>query len=437
MKQEEHLAEEQAGFRPGRSTVEQIFNCRIMLEKHLQHQKELFHNFIDFKKAFDRVWHDGLWHGLRSFGIEEGRVQIMKSLYSSASSAVLLNNNVSNCFRTTTVGVRQGCLLSPILFNLYLENMRETLHNFKSTIFIGGRIISNLRFADDIDLMGGNNDELQELTDRLSNSAREYGMEISSEKSKVMVNSGGNTTVQISMNGQQLEEVMAFKYLGATLTKDGRSTAEIKIRLAIATASMAKLNKIWSSKDVSFSTKVKLYKTLVLSTLLYGCESWTLTADSTKRIQAFKNKCYRRMLGISWMDRKTNEFVQRGIKVRAGQQENLLGIVKRRKLAWFGHFSRHNSLAKTVLQGTLEGGRKRGRQVKCWADNLKEWTRQDSPTLTRLAEPGARCHTMCRLCLPYDSTVKGLNEMNEIKRGGGRTREKEAEREKRRQKEEK
>ena len=141
-------------------------------------------------------------------------------------------------------------------------------------------------FADDIDLMGGNNDELQELTDRLSNSAREYGMEISSEKSKVMVNSGDNTTVQISMNGQQLEEVMAFKYFGATLTKDGCSTAEIKIRLAIATASMAKL--IWSSKDLSFSTKIKFVKTLVLSTLLYGCESWTLTADSTKSIQAFE-----------------------------------------------------------------------------------------------------------------------------------------------------
>ena len=98
-----------------------------MIEKHLQHQKELFHNFMDLKKAFDRVWHDGLWHALRIFGIEEGLVQIMKSLYSAASSAVLLNNNVGNYFRTT-VGVRQGWLLSPIPFNLYLENiMRETL----------------------------------------------------------------------------------------------------------------------------------------------------------------------------------------------------------------------------------------------------------------------------------------------------------------------
>ena len=163
-------------------------------------------------------------------------------------------------------------------------------------------------------------------------------------------------------------------------------TAEIKIKLAIATASMAKLNKIWSSKDISFATKIKLFKTIVLSILIYGSESWTLTADSTKRVQAFENKCYRRMLGILWKNSKASEFVQRGIKARAGQQENLLGIVKRTKLAWFDHISCHNSLAKTVLQGTLEGGRKRGRQVKYWADNLKEWTRLDSPTLTRLAE---------------------------------------------------
>ena len=383
---EEHLAEEQAGFRAGRSTVEQIFNCRIMMEKHLQHQKELYHNFIDFKKAFDRVWHDGLWHSLRGFGIKEGLVQIMKSLYSSANSAVLLNNNTSEYFRTT-VGVRQGCLLSPVLFNLYLEQiMRDTLHNFESSISIGGRKISNLRFADDIDLMGGSNSELQELTDRLSNSAKAYGMEVSCEKSKVMVNGSENSTVQITMNGQQLEEITAFKYLGAVLTKDGRSTTEIKTRLAIATSNMAKLSKIWSSNNISFSSKIKLYRALVLSTLLYGCESWTLTAETTKRIQTFENKCYRRMLGISWKDRKTNDSVHKEITARAGPQENLVGIVKRRKLAWFGHITRHDSLAKTVMQGTLEGGRKRGRQAKCWADNLKEWTRLDSPTLTRLAE---------------------------------------------------
>lgn len=383
---EEHLAEEQAGFRAGRSTVEQIFNCRIMMEKHLQHQRELYHNFIDFKKAFDRVWHEGLWHVLRGFGIEEGLIQAIQSLYNSASSAVLLNSSIGEFFKTT-VGVRQGCLLSPVLFNLYLENiMRETLHDFESTISIGGRTINNLRFADDIDLMGGSNSELQDLTSRLASRSRAYGMEVSSEKSKVMVNSANNTPAQITMNGQQLEVVDAFKYLGATLTKDGRSTTEIKTRLAIATSTMAKLNKIWSSKNISFPTKITLYKALVLSILLYGCESWTMTAETTRRVQTFETKCYRRMLGISWKDHKTNDFVRAQITSRAGPQEPLLVLVKRRKLTWFGHVTRHNSLPKTVLQGTLEGGRRRGRQVKSWMDNIKEWTRLDSHTLTRTAE---------------------------------------------------
>ena len=117
------------------------------------------------------MWHEGLWQVLRKFGIEEGLVATIQALYSSSTSAVLLNNEVGDYFNTT-VGVRQGCLLSPTLFNLFLENiMRETLHGFESTISIGGRVVSNLRFADDIDLMGGSNSELQDLTDRLATRA--------------------------------------------------------------------------------------------------------------------------------------------------------------------------------------------------------------------------------------------------------------------------
>ena len=391
---EEHLADEQAGFRAGRSTVEQIFNCRIIMEKHLQHQRDLFHNFIDFKKAFDRVWHEGLWHVLRGFGIEEGLIQVIQALYNSASSAVLLNSDIGDFFKTT-VGVRQGCLLSPVLFNLFLENiMRETLLDFHSTISIGGRPISNLRFADDIDLMGGSNQELQNLTDRLTARSGAYGMEVSSEKSKIMVNSTKDTPANISMNGQQLEEVDAFKYLGSTLTKDGRSTTEIKTRISIATSAMARLTKIWRSRDISFHTKMKLYKALIVSILLYGCESWTMTAETTKRVQTFETKCFRRLLGIPWQARKTNEHVLAQITLLSGPQEPLVATVKRRKLAWFGHVTRHDSLPKIILQGTLEGGRKRGRQPKCWLDNIKEWTRLDSPTLLRKAEDRSGWRTL-------------------------------------------
>ena len=92
----ELLAEEQEGFRPGRSTVEQIFNCRAIMANHIQHQRGLFHSFVNFKKAFDIVWQAGLWQVLRIFNIEEGLVQAIQALYENSISAVLLNNQLSS-----------------------------------------------------------------------------------------------------------------------------------------------------------------------------------------------------------------------------------------------------------------------------------------------------------------------------------------------------
>ena len=93
-KAEELLTEEQTGFRSGQGTVEQTFNSRVIIEKHLRHQRDLFHNFTDFKKAFDRVWHAGLWQVLRSFYIDEGLVQAILALYENSSSAILLNSQL-------------------------------------------------------------------------------------------------------------------------------------------------------------------------------------------------------------------------------------------------------------------------------------------------------------------------------------------------------
>ena len=386
-KSEEILADEQAGFRPKRSTAEQIFNIRVLVEKHLHHQRDLFHNFIDFKKAFDRVWHDGLWQVMRNFNFDTHLIEIIQALYQDATSAVLLNNNRGDFFKTT-VGVRQGCLLSPVLFNIYLENiMQETLFDFHTSITIGGRPICNLRFADDIDLMGGSEAELQDLTTRLEETSTAYGMEVSAEKSKILVNSHNQQApTNIMLNGQKLEEVDNFKYLGSNLSKDGSSTKEIKIRLDLATSAMTRLESIWKSTYISFPVKLKLFKSLVLSIFLYGCESWTLTADTERRIQAFEYKCYRRLLRISYKDHKTNDFVRQKVTIYAGRQEPLLATVRRRKLAWYGHVCRHDSLSKTILQGTVEGQRKRGRPRKSWSDNLKDWTGHNTTTLIRASE---------------------------------------------------
>ena len=106
---------------------------------------------------------------------------------------------------------------------------------------------------------------------------------------------------------------------------------------------------------ISFPVKLKLFKSLAVSILLYGCESWTLTADLSRRIKAFEHTCYRRVLHISYKEHRTNEFVRQQVTNYAGRQEPLLATVKRRKLAWDGHIYRQESLAKIILQGTAEG----------------------------------------------------------------------------------
>ena len=141
----------------------------------------------------------------------------------------------------------------------FLEKIvQEILHDHHISISIGGRPICNLRRADDTDLMGHSNGELQDLNNRLVDSATAYGMEVSTEKSKAMTNTTNNISADISVNGQRLEEVTSFKYLGATLCSDGFCSAEIRITIVSAIAPLARLNRIWKSNASSFASKFKL-----------------------------------------------------------------------------------------------------------------------------------------------------------------------------------
>ena len=107
--------------------------------------------------------------------------------------------------------------------------------------------------------------------------------------------------------------------------------------------------------------KIRLMRSLVTSTFLYACESWTLTAELQRRIQAVEMRCYRKILHISYKDHVTNEEVRAKIQQAIGPHEDLLPLVKRRKLQWYGHVSRSSGLAKTILQRTVEEGGRQGR----------------------------------------------------------------------------
>ena len=225
------------------------------------------------------------------------------------------------------------------MFNIFLEQIiLNTLHEHNSTISIDGSNIINLRFADDIDLIAGSNRELQELTHRLVESSKAHGMEISQEKSKTMINSKNyDKNANIYMDGMLLEHVKTFKYLGATLKSGGSSDNELRIRLATTTYAMIRLNGIWTSNNISFKITFNLYRSLVLSILLYGCETWKLMLNEEKKISAFENKAHRRLLEINYRQRKTNAYVKEIITILVGKYEPLLTTIKRKKLSYYGH----------------------------------------------------------------------------------------------------
>ena len=115
-------------------------------------------------------------------------------------------------------------------------------------------------------------------------------------------------------------------------------------------------------------------RSLVTSIVLYACESWTLTAELQRRIQAMEMRCYPKILHISYKDHVTDEQVCAKIQQAIRPHKDLLTIIKRCKLRWYGHVSCSSGLAKTILQGTMKGGRRQGRQKKRWEDNIREWT---------------------------------------------------------------
>ena len=189
---------------------------------------------------------------MKKCNISTNPIQVIKNLYNKATSA--LNSSIEDGFRTT-VGVRQGCLLSPTLFNIFLERiMTDALEDHEGTVSIGGSLITNFRFADDIDGLAGEKEELANLAERLDKASTAYGIEISAEKTKLMTNNTSGINTEINVNGQKLETVTSFKYLGSFIT-DESSKPEI-LSMITQTAALRRLKQVWNDRSTSLSSKI-------------------------------------------------------------------------------------------------------------------------------------------------------------------------------------
>ena len=199
--------------------------------------------------------------------------------YESGALPIALRGPASagEWFRTTSQGVRQVCLLSPTLFNIFLERiMSDALEEHDGNVCIGGRNITNLWFPDSL---AEEEQGLETLVESLDKACTRYKKETSAENTKVMAKSANDIKREIKVKLQKLGTVTSFKYLGAVVSNDG-SRPEILSRTAQASAALTKLKPIWRDNNMSLGSKMKLMRSLVISIFLYVSESWTLTAES-------------------------------------------------------------------------------------------------------------------------------------------------------------
>ena len=209
---------------------------------------------------------------MQKYNISANLVRATEHLYDNAISAVQMNGSTGGLSKTT-VGVRQGCLFSPTLSNIFLERiMPDTLEEHVGKVSIGRRTITSLRFADDNDAHAEEEEELEALVKSLDKTCTRYKMEISAEKTKLTTNSANGIQREISVKGQKLGTVTSFNYLEAIVSDEG-SIPEVLSMIAKATAALIKLKPIWRDNNISLGLKVKLMRSLAISMFLYACES--------------------------------------------------------------------------------------------------------------------------------------------------------------------
>ena len=295
-------------------------------------------------------------------GIPDHLTCLLRNLYAGQEATVRTGHGTTDWFQIGK-GVRQGCILSPCLVNFYAEYImwNAKLDEAQTGIKIAGGNIKNLRYAGDTTLMAESK-ELKSLLMKVKEESEKLGLKLNIQETKIKA-SGPITLWQI--DGETMETVRDFIFLGSKIIVDGDCSHEIKTCLLLGRKATANLDTILKSRDITLPAKVHLIKAIVFSVVMYGCESWTVKKAEHWRIDAFELWCWRRLLRVPWTARRSNQSILKEIS----PEYSLKGLKLKLKLQYFGHLmQRTDSSEKTLMLGTIKGGRRRG-----WQDEMVEW----------------------------------------------------------------
>ena len=231
----------------------------------------------------------------------------LRNLYADQEAIVGTGHGTTEWFQIGK-GVRQGCILSPCLFNLYAEYIIRNagLEEAQAGIKMARRNINNLRYADDITLMAESEEKLKSLLMKVKEESEKVGLKLNIQKTKIMQSS---PTTSWEIDGETVEKVSYFIFLGSKITADGDCTHEIKRCLIFERKVMTNLDSIIKSRDITLPTKICLVKAMVFPMVMYGCESWTVKKAEHQRTDVFELWRWRRLLRVPWTARRSNQSI--------------------------------------------------------------------------------------------------------------------------------
>ena len=383
------LRENQCGFRPNRSCIDQLYSLRTIIHNCLEFNLPLYINFIDYKAAFDSINRDFIWKAFSHYGLPDKYIRVMKAFYNDTINAVRFNGDLTDWFNVGS-GTGQGDIQGPPVFNVCVNLAAQLAEMYKSVS--PGAVLQitpseiqqphdsvvDIDYADDQAAMDNTQAGLQETTDLFASFGSYAGLQINEQKTKVMAISKNasqrpftrESTINITINGTNVEQVSEFKYLGAIICGDGSLDRELTARIQKASGAFNTLGNIWTSRSIQISTKIRIYKAAVITVLTYGCEVWNTTKVQMKRMETFHQRCLRRILRIRWFHRVRNEDV-----LQRAKTTDLESHISSMRLRWFGHVARmpETRLPNYLLEWTPNHGkRSRGRPKKSWLKVVNE-----------------------------------------------------------------
>ncbi|MCU7800906.1 MAG: reverse transcriptase family protein [gamma proteobacterium symbiont of Lucinoma myriamae] len=278
----------QIGFKKDCRTVDHMFILRALLDKYIKKLKSpLYVCFVDFKKAYDSVWRQALMYKLLKQNIGGMFFTVLRSMYVNNDMCIKINNSQRSSFFSSNVGVRQGDVISPILFNLYVSDLQKFLGTDNDTPVLETTSVNCLMYADDLVLISRSEVGLQRLVDRLSEYCCQWKMEVNTDKTKVIKFSGNGHRCKTTFfyKGNPIENVLKYKYLGIEFCSSGTWSNAIENLSSRGLKALFSLQRCVCTANISPVLGLKLFDQMIKPILCYGSELWSAFDSNKKKFQ--------------------------------------------------------------------------------------------------------------------------------------------------------